>query len=128
MFGSVLPITKCTYIHALPFDYGETRRLNACLSRTMNEKLAKITEELSNAKALAEANRKRAAEEKERADEAVAGQAAMVEEVEAAREISQYNAQLHRYWCESVACPLHIGHVCTACESARECCSVAYSF
>jgi hypothetical protein len=44
----------------------------------MNDKLAKLTEELSNAKALAEANRKRAADEKERADQAESGQRAMI--------------------------------------------------
>ena len=66
------------------------------LNNTMNDKLAKLTEELSNAKSLAEANRKRAADEKDRADEAEASQRAMVEEVESAREVAKYNAQLHR--------------------------------
>lgn len=83
----------------------------------MNDRLAKLTEELSNTKALAEANRKRAADEKERADVAETGQRAMIvrsplcddrtphdcivadalqEEVEQAREVGKYNAQLHR--------------------------------
>lgn len=50
-----------------------------CLKHSsMNDKLAKLIEELSNAKALGEANRKKAADEKERADEAEAAQRAMI--------------------------------------------------
>jgi hypothetical protein len=62
----------------------------------MAERKAKFAEDLSNAQQLAEANLKRATEADERARAALEVQKSMELEIEEAREVQKFNAQLHR--------------------------------
>jgi hypothetical protein len=70
----------------------EVERLN----REVGDTRSKAAEELSNAEMLIEVSKRRAAEAEQRAEEAVGEQRQMVGEIEEARQVQQYNAQLHR--------------------------------
>ena len=66
------------------------------LSREMADTRQKAAEELSNAEMLIEVSNKKASEAEERAEHAIAEQRSMVVEIEEARQVQQFNAQLHR--------------------------------
>lgn len=74
---------------------GKDREIDR-LSREMADTRSKAAEELSNAEMLIEMSNKKAAEAEERAEQAVGEQRSMVLEIEEARQVQQFNAQLHR--------------------------------
>lgn len=66
------------------------------LNLLISEKSASFAEELSNAQSIADNYKKKNVDAEERAEAAEQAQAVMMQEIEEARAVQQFNAQLHR--------------------------------